>query len=378
MRIMTEIDYYENVRQKLTLGQINPPPRHKLIFKLLKLFWNEEEIKILTHFHSADKSITLEELETKTGIPKEKIKEILARPVKTGTISEYKGKYSMVTILPGVFEKYFIVSRDTEENLKKAAIIFRSIFNKVLPQHNYDMNFKFFRPLLPYDAEEKLIEINETFDAENKVLPFELVKELIDKNEHFGVLRCQCRHVAEVSGEPCKTASADMGCFVVGPAAQLQVSEGTARALTKEEAIEFIKATEKAGLVHNTVADVSFESSLFICNCCSCCCGVLYPAKQFAHISVEKSNYTPSWNMDLCTKCEICSRKCPNGAIYHRWPEKTDDSDEMMVLREELCIGCGVCAANCPEDAIKMVKTRNEVPPDQLKIGNKSFLRLIG
>ena len=62
---MTEVDYYENVRQKLTLGhnQIPPPPKHKLIYKLLKLFWNEEEIKILAHFHSAAKSITLEELE---------------------------------------------------------------------------------------------------------------------------------------------------------------------------------------------------------------------------------------------------------------------------------------------------------------------------
>lgn len=374
---MTEVDYYENVRQKLTLGQINPPPKHKLIFKLLKLFWNEEEIKILTHFPSAEKSITLEELEAKTGIPQEQIKKILARPVKVGTISEFRGKYCVVTILPGVFEKYFIHSTDTEENLKKAAIIFRSIIKKILPSQNYTMDFKFFRPLLPYDAEEKLIEINETIDAENKVLPYELVKELIDKNEHFGVIRCQCRHVAEISGEPCKTASADMGCFVVGPAAQLNVSQGLARSLTKEEAIEFIKATEKAGLVHNTVADISFESSLFICNCCSCCCGVLSPAKQLAYVNIEKSNYTPQWDMDLCNKDEICIKKCPNGAIYHRWAEKTDGSDELMVLREERCIGCGVCAANCKKNAIKMVKTRNEVPPDQYKIGNKSFLRLI-
>ena len=374
---MTEVDYYENVRQKLTLGQINPPPRHKLVYKLLKLFWNEEEIKIITHFPSADKSITLEELETKTGIPQEKIKDILSRPVTVGTISEFRGKYSVVTIFPGVFEKYFIHSTDTEENLKKAAIICRSIIKKILASQNYDMDFKFFRPLLPYDAEEKLIEINETIDAENKVLPFELVKELIDKNEHFGVIRCQCRHVAEVAGEPCKSASADMGCFVVGPAAQMQVSQGLARSISKEEAIEFIKATEKAGLVHNTVADISIESSLFICNCCSCCCGVLYPARQLAYVNIEKSNYTPEWNMDLCNVCETCLKKCPNGAIYHKYAEKTDGSDELMVLREERCIGCGVCSANCPKDAIKMIKTRNDTPPDQYKIGNKSFLRLI-
>jgi len=69
-------------------------------------------------------------------------------------------------------------------------------------------------------------------------------------------------------------------------------------------------------------------------------------------------------------------RKCPNYAIYHKFPIETDPI-ERMVLREELCIGCGICAANCPNDAIKMIKVRDNIPPKKNMIGNKTFLELI-
>jgi len=70
---MTEIDHYENVRQKLVLGPLSAP-KNKKIIKLLKIFWNEDEIKILSHFESADKWVSLKELEERIGIPKNEIK----------------------------------------------------------------------------------------------------------------------------------------------------------------------------------------------------------------------------------------------------------------------------------------------------------------
>ncbi|MFX0012302.1 MAG: 4Fe-4S binding protein, partial [Candidatus Hermodarchaeota archaeon] len=99
-----------------------------------------------------------------------------------------------------------------------------------------------------------------------------------------------------------------------------------------------------------------------ICNCCSCHCGVLLPAKKYDYKGVVETNFVPEFNMELCTKCETCMNKCQNGAIYHLWPSKPDLSDERMKVREELCVGCGICAANCPNSAIKMVKVKNEHP----------------
>jgi len=58
---MTEIDYYEQVRQNLVLGPINAP-KHKKIIKLMQVFWNDEEIKILSHFGKVGQWISLGKL----------------------------------------------------------------------------------------------------------------------------------------------------------------------------------------------------------------------------------------------------------------------------------------------------------------------------
>ena len=116
------------------------------------------------------------QLEQKTGVPKEKIKEILENIREKGTIGKRGSRYCLLPLLPGIFEKYFIRLNDTEENLKKAAEIYRFLFKNFVPQFLNETNFKLFRPLLPVEAEEKLIEVDESFDVESKVLSYELIK----------------------------------------------------------------------------------------------------------------------------------------------------------------------------------------------------------
>jgi len=84
---MTEVDYYDQVRQNLELGAVHAP-KHKKIMELLKVFWNENEIKVLSHFGKAGNFISKKELAKKSGIPKDKVKQILARSVKNGTIGK--------------------------------------------------------------------------------------------------------------------------------------------------------------------------------------------------------------------------------------------------------------------------------------------------
>jgi len=128
---MTEIDYYEIVRQKLTLGPLYAP-KHKKTTELLKVFWNEEEIRILSHFKGTEKDITIRELEERSGVPKDRIKEILEKCREKGTIGKRGSRYCLLPILPGIFEKYFIRLKDTEENLKSAAEIYRFLFKNFI------------------------------------------------------------------------------------------------------------------------------------------------------------------------------------------------------------------------------------------------------
>ncbi|MBA7713427.1 hypothetical protein ES703_122430 [subsurface metagenome] len=127
---MTEIDHYEQVRQNLVLGPINAP-KHKKVIKLMQVFWNEEEIKILSHFGKVGQWISPKELEEKAGIPKNEIKQILAHSVKIGTLAKKGARYSLIPLLPGIFEKYYIIRKDTEENQKKAARLYRDIFKEI-------------------------------------------------------------------------------------------------------------------------------------------------------------------------------------------------------------------------------------------------------
>ncbi|MHA1439552.1 MAG: 4Fe-4S binding protein [Promethearchaeota archaeon] len=372
---MSEVDYYEIIRQKLELGPLFAP-KHKKVEELLKIFWNEDEAKLLSHFNSCDTPTSIRELIERTGMSRKEIKEILAIPLKKKTITKIGSKYTLLPLVPGIFEQYFIRRQDSEENLKKVAEIYRYLFKTFLPSVYMETDFKLFRPRLPLDAKEKLIEIEKSFDVEQKILSYELIEEMINNNEFFTTIPCQCRLIGEYTGEPCKIAPPELGCFLTGAVAESVIKAG-APAMSKQEAIEFIKKTEKAGLVHSCVADNSIESGLVICNCCSCHCGALMSAKENKKVGTTPSNYIPRFDKEICLKCEICLQKCPMGAIFHHYPKNEDKSDEYMYINEAFCIGCGVCAVSCPNNAIKLIKVRDNKFEKKYKIGNKSFLELL-
>ena len=183
---MAEPDYYDIVRQKLTLGPIQAP-NHPKIIELMKVFWDNETIKLLSYFPPTGQKISLTELAEKAGLTPSEVKRILRKPEKNKTISKTGKDYGLETIMPGIFEAYFIARQDTEENLKKAAQLFYWMFNNAnsLNGEVIARDFEMFRPLLPSNTKEKLINIEESVDAQSQVLTYELVEDLINKNEYL-------------------------------------------------------------------------------------------------------------------------------------------------------------------------------------------------
>ncbi len=369
-KIQAEVDYYDIVRQKLALGPLKYP-KHEKILELMRVFWPDEEtIKLLSYFPPAGQKISLTELAEKSGLTPREVRKILKTPVKKKTISKVGKEYGLEPLVPGIFEAYFIACQDTPENLKKAAEIYRWYFKNASETHMIDKDFELFRPLLPITTKEQLIKIDASVDADSYVLPYELVEDLINKNDFFAVIPCQCRLIGELSGEPCEIASSEMGCFITGRGAKAIASFGWGKTLSKEEAIEYLKETEKAGLVHCTTNSMGGEHLFFICNCCPCHCGVLKPTKDHRFKTVTPSNFQPKFNPELCVECETCLKKCPMDAISH--PE-----EGKLILNAELCIGCGICASNCPKNAITLEKVRDITPPKMKKIGNKLFMEML-
>ncbi len=368
MSTMSKIDYHEIVRSKLRVGPLGAP-KHKKVMEFLKIIWTEEEAKLLSHLGGVRELTTPRKLAKITGMEKEKVKEILDRCAEKGTILKIGNQYGLLPLVPGIFEMYYLRGKDTKENQKKGAIIFREIIDKVLPSMLLAADTPIFRPKLPIDAKEKTIIIDESIGAESQILPFELVEEMINRSDYYAALPCQCRLIGELSGEPCKVAPSDIGCFVTGDLARQTVSMGIGRELSKEEAIDYLKRAEKAGLVHNG-GDISESiTHTLICNCCNCHCGGLLPAAKYGVPAIKQGNFAPKINDELCVKCETCVKKCPMNAIYHKFPIKSDSSDERIVVRYEKCIGCGICSVNCAKGAIKLEKIRNNPTLDLKKLG---------
>ena len=165
---------------------------------------------------------------------------------------------------------------------------------------------------------------------------------------------------------PCAEEFKNKVIIVTGP------SMGIGKPLTKEEAIDYVKRAEKAGLVHCGANSSGFETNTLICNCCECHCGLLRPTAQHGVPGIQRSNFFPKINPELCVCCETCAKKCPMNAIFHHWPFEADSSDEKMVVIEK-CIGCGVCAVNCAKGGIKMERVREENPPKRFPINLNIF-----
>jgi len=63
---------------------------------------------------------------------------------------------------------------------------------------------------------------------------------------------------------------------------------------------------------------------------------------------VEAEGIVADIDLDPCSRCGLCSKNCPYGAI------EVNEAEEPNVLKA-LCKGCGLCAADCPKDCITIV-----------------------
>jgi ferredoxin len=228
---------------------------------------------------------------------------------------------------------------------------------------NYDAIVNTYLPTMrpidrtvPYTENfETGVDINIVIDKEMEV-PEEIiisaqnVEEIIQKFDEIAVGHCYCRHFRDLIGESCKQTDLRENCFTFGKSARYTAEQGFARMISKEEALEILKKSEKDGLVHKAYhpnMDFKREEDS-ICNCCSDCCG------QAKNITSNLSSFLAQVDHELCTGCGICVEKCYSCA------KELNDEEKARTL-EELCIGCGICAAFCPEGAISLVEKRRVV-----------------
>ncbi|MFW9941123.1 MAG: ATP-binding protein [Candidatus Thorarchaeota archaeon] len=356
---------YKNAVQVINSAGGTPVPVTANTVEILKYIVEQKHLDFIMAFKGR-RSQTMEQLIESSGMSEDEINEHVKVLAKKGLIMNQPSSAGIMIyrLMPfvnvGVYEYTFMKKLEYNEWEKGLAQLYLKLNKESRGRMlaNYDAIVKRFLPTMrpidrtvPYtenfeSGKEIEIVVDEELEApEEKIMSTQKVEEIINKFDEIAVGHCYCRHFRDLVGEPCKQTDLRENCFTFGKSARYTTEQGFARMISKEEALEILKKSEKDGLVHKAYhpnMDFKREEDS-ICNCCSDCCG------QARGITSNLSNYIARVDHDICEGCGTCVEKCYSGAKYLNDEGKAETD-------EDRCIGCGICAAFCPEGAISLVE----------------------
>jgi ferredoxin len=200
---------------------------------------------------------------------------------------------------------------------------------------------------------KQVIKVNQSIEQPNEtVLPSQIVHHFIDMaNFHWIMDFCICRDSMK-----CEDYPIDYGCLFMGEAAKT-INPQLGRAVSKEEAHEYIRKCDDEGLVHligRNKLDAMWlgvnpgERLLTVCNCCPCCC--LWRVVQDVNPDIaRKITKMVGVRVEVTNVCVGCGT-CTEGICFANAISLMNDRS---VISDE-CRGCGRCIEICPEGAIEL------------------------
>jgi len=202
----------------------------------------------------------------------------------------------------------------------------------------------------------RVIPIEKTIPVNVDVMPYEKASTYLDDVNAWGVLDCICRVQKKLIGEGCDHPVEN--CLVFSSKVGAFDRTDDIRTLSKEEALSILDEANQAGLVHST--NNARQDVTYICNCCTCSCGVLRGIAEFGkHNSVASSDFYATVDEDLCNGCEVCIDRCQFIALTME--------DDICKVDTTYCYGCGLCVTTCSSEAIQLIhkeKDQITMPPE--------------
>ncbi|MCJ7432611.1 MAG: 4Fe-4S binding protein [Anaerolineales bacterium] len=198
----------------------------------------------------------------------------------------------------------------------------------------------------------RVIPVNETVRNSMEVRPFESASEIVNAMQSWGVMDCICRKQKALIGEGCNHPI-DV-CMIMDSRPNAFEKSPTVRALSRDEAMGTLRRAAEAGLVHSV--SNSAEGVHYICNCCTCSCGILRGMAELGIANVVASSaFVNRVDEILCTGCEACIGSCQFNALSM--------NAALAKVDTVRCVGCGVCVLACSADALSLERR----PEDQVK-----------
>jgi len=306
------------------------------------------ELKLLAKIYTPEEAALASEMRLRTESVEQIAQRIGRDPTETAALLEVmaekgliravrKGEQQKFGLLPwivGIYEEQ--LHKMDEEMARLVDEGFQAFAEKVLT---------------PLPSLHKVIPVEKSIPIEVQVFPYEQASALLKNAKSFGVRKCICRVQKALVGEPCKYPVEV--CLVFAPVEGFFDDSPDDRVITREEALRILRETEEAGLIHSS-SNIR-EGHFYICNCCTCCCGIMRGISQLGiENSVAKSDFYATVDHEMCTGCETCVKRCQ----FHA-PSLVDSVSRVDQKR---CVGCGQCVMTCPSGAMTLVRK----PEDQI------------
>jgi Na+-translocating ferredoxin:NAD+ oxidoreductase subunit B len=327
---------------------------------LLKSLFNEEEARLAVNLSpmAPESPKTLAE---RIGQDTARVSSILNGMADKGliysTIKNGENWYKLIQLVPGIFELQFMKGEFTPRARELAGLFDAYFHARLATTATVESTAS---PTGESIHFARVIPIEKTITPTMNVFPFEVASKYVKEAQVITVSVCYCRHEKRLLDRGCQYP--DDVCLQLGPFAEFVKNRGFGKEISKAEALDILKRSADAGLIHTS--SNTQERIDFICNCCTCCCGILQGVSLFnAPVRTVSSNYQAAVESDTCSGCGECVERCQMKAVTLE--------EDVALINPDRCIGCGVCVYHCPTEAMTLTNRSDFVEPP------KSFRELI-
>lgn len=298
--------------------------------KLLQWIFEPDEAELASKMKLSGE--TVEKMSKRLKIPLEKLTAKLKIMKEKGQVhirrSKGRKKYGVMPFVVGIYE----------EQIHRMDPEFAQLFEEYVQKTQGEVLFTSTPPI------QRVVPVKRVIKTELEIHTYDEAENIVRDAKSWGIRDCICKVQQEMIGDhtceyPTKV------CMVFSGRENAYENSIRTEPITKERSLEILSETEEAGLIHTSM-NVELNHR-YICNCCTCCCGVLRGLTEWNQPNAfVKSDYEISIYEEDCIGCGKCISRCQFNAL-----EIIDGKCEANVK----CVGCGVCAIVCPEDALSLI-----------------------